>query len=237
MTSDEERMPWAEHLDASPMRRALDDRDAQLSSYDLARRRLAASTRAIIDELVRTTADEDDIAEAAALVDRAAALLSERPHGRPYEGPAEGSITAGRTGFIDHSPFIGPMNPLSPPIKMVIHDDHVVATVTYGQAYEGPPGCLHGGFIAGGFDEVLGFTQSLTGRPGMTGRLEISYRSPTPLYREVRYEGRVVGTEGRKIFTHATLSAGDTLCAEAEGLFITMKPEVYERFLRSRQAD
>ena len=38
-----------------------------------------------------------------------------------------------------------------------------------GPAYEGPPGCVHGGFIAAAFDEVLGSTQSLSGSPGMTG--------------------------------------------------------------------
>jgi acyl-coenzyme A thioesterase PaaI-like protein len=221
-------------LDPSPMLAALRRRDDALTPYDLKRRDLASATRRVTNELVRTTASHEAIAEAAELVERAAELLAAQPHGRPYEGPAEGSITGDRSGFIDHSPFIGPMNPLSPPIEIVFFEDRVEATVTYGQAYEGPPGHLHGGFIAAGFDEVLGFTQSLTGKPGMTGRLEITYRSPTPLHREVRYVGRVTGVDGRKISTHATLSAGDTLCAEAVGLFISMKPDVFERFLRSR---
>lgn len=222
--------------DPDTMNAALAARDEDLTEYDIVRRELAAATRRITNELVRTTADHERIAQAAALVEQAADVLGAGPHGRPYEGPAEGSITGGRSGFVDHSPFIGPMNPLSPPITMVFHEDHVVGTVTYGPAYEGPPGCLHGGFIAAGFDEVLGFTQSLTGQPGMTGRLTIHYRSPTPLYEEVRYVGRVTGMEGRKIHTHATLSAGERLCAEAEGLFISMKPEVFERLLRERWA-
>ena len=104
----------------------------------------------------------------------------------------------------------------------------------YTDPYEGPPGCVHGGFIAAGFDEMLGFAQSLSGQPGMTGRLLVSYRSPTPLHQPVRYEGRVDRVEGRKIFTVATLHHGDTLCAEAEGLFISMKPEVFQRLMRDR---
>jgi acyl-CoA thioesterase FadM len=68
----------------------------------------------------------------------------------------------------------------------------------------------------------------------MTGRLEISYRSPTPLWHELRYEGWVVRVDGRKIHTAATLSHGATLCAEATGLFISMKPEVFNRLLSSR---
>jgi hypothetical protein len=43
--------------------------------------------------------------------------------------------------------------------------------VTFGSAYEGPPGCVHGGYVAAAFDEMLGFVQSLGGNPGMTARL------------------------------------------------------------------
>lgn len=222
--------------DPATMNEALSASRERLTDYDLMRRSLAAATRRITNELVRTTADHDRIARAVELVEEASDVLGAGPHGRAYEGPAEGSITGGPSGFIDHSPFIGPMNPLSPPMTITFHDDHVVGSVTYGPAYEGPPGCLHGGFIAAGFDEVLGFTQSLSGQPGMTGRLTVHYRSPTPLYEEVTYVGRVTGVEGRKIHTHATLSAGERLCAEAEGLFISMKPEVFERLLRERWA-
>ena len=134
--------------------------------------------------------------------------------------------------FIDFSPFIGVLNPLAPPIAVSFDDDgNVIGTCTYGAAYEGPPGCVHGGFIAAGFDEVLGFAQAYSGTPGMTGSLNISYRSPTPLSRAVRYVGRLDRVEGRKIYCSATLHDGDTLCAEAEGLFISMKPEVFQRLL------
>lgn len=110
----------------------------------------------------------------------------------------------------------------------------VVGSAVYGDAYEGPPGCVHGGFIAAGFDEVLGFAQSLSGRPGMTARLEISYRSPTPLHRPVRYAARFDRVDGRKISVSASLHHGDTLCAEATGLFISVKPEVFQRLMRER---
>jgi acyl-coenzyme A thioesterase PaaI-like protein len=93
----------------------------------------------------------------------------------------------------------------------------------YQRQYEGPPSCLHGGLIAAGFDEVLGFAQSLSGQPGMTGKLEVRYRSPTPLFEEVTYEGWLVKVDGRKIFTEGTLKAGDRLCAEASGLFISFR--------------
>lgn len=202
-----------------------------------ARAELAAATRTIIDELMRSTAGDQDLEHAAELVASAAELLRGRTHGRDYVGVAEGSLANGREHFLDFSPFIGLLNPLAPPLTVqYANDSTVIATCTYGAAYEGPPGCLHGGFIAAGFDEVLGFAQGYAGQQGMTAKLEISYRSPTPLFREVRFVGRMDRVEGRKIFTSATLSDGDRLCAEAEGLFISMKPEVFGRLIGLRAA-
>jgi hypothetical protein len=77
--------------------------------------------------------------------------------------------------------------------------------------------------VAAAFDEVLGSTQSLSGAPGMTGRLTVSYRSPTPLETELRFIGWLERVEGRKIFTKGELWAGDRLFAEAEALFISIR--------------
>ena len=201
---------------------------------DDARFRLSAAARQIIVELVSSTATDDAFLAACALVEQAVAVLGERPHGRDYVG-AEASLAEPQDShFLDFSPFVGALNPLAPPISASFVEGAVVGDVIYTDPYEGPPGCVHGGFIAAGFDEMLGFAQSLSGQPGMTARLLVSYRSPTPLHQPVRYEGRVERIEGRKIFTVATLHHGDTLCAEAEGLFISMKPEVFQRLMRDR---
>ncbi len=108
--------------------------------------------------------------------------------------------------FFDHSPFIGRANPLSPPITIDVVDDLVVGRAVFGSAYEGPPGCVHGGYIAAAFDEVLGSAQTFSGSPGMTGSLTVQYRRPTPLHAELRFEGRMVDVRsGRKMFTEGKL--------------------------------
>jgi acyl-coenzyme A thioesterase PaaI-like protein len=117
---------------------------------------------------------------------------------------------------------------------MVARDGRVHGRVVFGSAYEGPPGCLHGGYVAAAFDEVLGFAQSLTGNPGMTGRLVVHYRSPTPLHTELAFEAWVERVDGRKILTGSTLHAGERLCAEAEGLFISIKPGVFKKLIEER---
>ncbi len=217
------------------MRQALNQRVTGHHVNTGARIDLAAATRTIIDELMRSTADDAEFEQASALVVQAAELLRGQAHDRTYVGVAEGSLADSQENFISFSPFIGELNPLAPPISVRFDDqNNVIATCTYGAAYEGPPGCLHGGFIAAGFDEVLGFAQAFSGHPGMTGNLNISYRSPTPLFKEVRFVGRLDHVEGRKIYASATLSVGDRLCAQAEGLFISLKPSVFEKMMAER---
>jgi acyl-coenzyme A thioesterase PaaI-like protein len=192
-------------------------------------RRLAAEVRRAINEAVSTNAPDESVEEAIELVSQAVALLTPQAHDRPYDTPSEASLAGDPMGFLEFSPVFGPSNPVSAPIVISFEGDNVVGTATFGRAFEGPPNCLHGGFIAACFDDVLGVAQSLTGQPGMTGRLTIAYRSPTPLYREVRFVGWVDRVEGRKIFTKGAAYDGDRVCAEAEGLFITVPPE---RFLQ-----
>jgi acyl-coenzyme A thioesterase PaaI-like protein len=197
----------------------------------LIRLELAEATRRLISESLTTVADSDAIGEATRLVAAASALLARLPHGREYES-AEASVTGDPHTSVFVSPFVGSLNPLAPPLLVDMVDDCIIATGVFGDQYEGPPGYVHGGVIAAVFDEVLGFAQSLSGRPGMTGRLTIHYRAPTPLHTELRIDGRVDRVDGRKIFTLGRLFHGDTLCAEAEGLFISMDPQ---RFLDMRE--
>jgi acyl-coenzyme A thioesterase PaaI-like protein len=185
------------------------------------KRRLAAAMRQVIERLVTTEAPEEELRIAADRLEVYAQRLETQPRQFITWGHPEAS-TAGTTGsFFDLSPFIGQANPLAPPIALWVDGDVVRGRVNFGWAYQGPPGHLHGGFIAALFDETLGLTQSLTGRPGMTGTLTVRYRKPTPLGVELRIEGTVQRVDGRKIFTEARLYAGDTLTAEAEGIFIS----------------
>jgi hypothetical protein len=46
--------------------------------------------------------------------------------------------------------------------------------------------------------------------------------------------GWVEKVEGRKIFTKGTAHNGETLCAESEGLFLSMPAELMERLKKGR---
>lgn len=200
------------------------------------RAELSGACRRIIDELASSTAPSDAFAQARDLLQQAVAILADADHGRPYEG-GEGSLAHYQEHmFIDHSPLVGPLNPLAPPIAISADGTKVTGEVTFGDAYEGPPGCVHGGFIAAGFDEVLGLAQGMSGRPGMTARLTVQYRSPSPLHQALHFVGDIENIDGRKIFTKGELRvvADGRLCAEAEGLFISMNPEIFQRLMNGR---
>ncbi len=201
------------------------------------RRRLAAVMRAVIDRLVQIDASEDELTAAADRLERYAEQLARHPRSQRYESWAETSPAGDAGAFFDQSPIIGLANPLAPPIRVEADADgeRVHGHVTFGAAYEGPPGCVHGGWVAAAFDEVLGFANSLSGNPGMTGTLTIRYRRPTPLHTKLRFEARFDRMEGRKIFTSGELYAGDVLTAESEGIFIAVDREIFRALYEQRQ--
>jgi acyl-coenzyme A thioesterase PaaI-like protein len=130
------------------------------------------------------------------------------------------------SGHADFSPLLGRANPLAPPMEFSIDSSgdvpKVCADVTFGHAYEGPPGHVHGGIVAAAFDELLGATQAMSGSPGMTANLGVNYRAPTPLHVPLHFESTLDSVEGRKIRTSGRLFNGDVLCAESTGLFISI---------------
>jgi len=227
------------------------DRLAELppTEHRLAMRRLAGAARRIIELMSSSAADAAELDAAADRLEEVAAVLAALPSGSTYEGFAEaanaGEALAERrrlyeTGDpeawaqFDFSPFIGLANPMSPPLVLRHEDERIVADVTFGSAYEGPPSCVHGGYVAAAFDEVLGAAQSLSGTQGMTASLRVDYRSPTPLHQPLVVTAWLDRREGRKIWVRGEMLAGERLTAEAEGLFIAFDPEKFLALLAAR---
>lgn len=219
------------------MQRMWDPTKATASEMWKQKRRLADAMRLVIDRLVPSNAPVDELVQAADALERYAEQLKKHPRLTRVLGHAE-SANAGDVGaFFDQSPMIGLANPLAPPITIYKSGDaSAAATATFGTAYEGPPGSVHGGFVAAAFDEVLGFVQSLGGNPGFTGTLTVKYRAPTPLHTELRFDAQLVRVEERKTFCTSQLHAGEMLCAEAEGIFVKAKPGKLEELQAKRSA-
>jgi acyl-coenzyme A thioesterase PaaI-like protein len=228
--TDDRRIPgtWPEQLAG--------DATAQLTPKRAASRRLGGAMRDVIERLVSTEAPIEVLHEAADALIEIAARFEGYPSGGLYEGFAESANAGNPRAMFDHSPLLGKTNPLAPPIDLEIFDDHVKGFVTFGSAYEGPPGCVHGGFVAAAFDEVLGVAQSLSGTQGMTAFLHVDYRRPTPLRTRLEYVGEIDRVEGRKIFTRGRVLAGETVTAEAQALFISLDPSRFAELRARREA-
>lgn len=104
-------------------------------------------------------------------------------------------------------------------------DEHSVrATVTFGRYFRGSGGAVHGGAIPLLLDEVLGRLANSGDKPfARTAYLNTNYRALTPVDQELALSAWTVSEDGRKLILRAELRHGDTLCADAEGLFVIVR--------------
>jgi acyl-CoA thioesterase FadM len=70
----------------------------------------------------------------------------------------------------------------------------------------------------------------------MTGTLVVRYRRPTPLHTPLRFTAEYLRSEGRKLYTEARVHAGNVLCAEAEGIFVSIARERFAELESERAA-
>ncbi|HXZ86795.1 MAG TPA: PaaI family thioesterase [Myxococcota bacterium] len=206
------------------------DSKEQLAKWR-ARRRLGDALRRALARLFERNLPEAELLAAADAVERYADGLTRYPK-LGYALFRDENVNAGDVmAYYDKSPIIGLASPVAGPVIAYMRgDDRVEARVTFGTAHEGAPGCVHGGIVAGVFDEVLSFTQPAKGQPGVTASLTIRYRAPTPLGRELIFEAELDRTEGRKIYAKGRCRAGDVITAEAEALFIRITDERRKTF-------
>jgi acyl-coenzyme A thioesterase PaaI-like protein len=117
--------------------------------------------------------------------------------------------------YVDHSRDVGDYNPCFPQYRLDCADDAAVGTVTFPVCYEGPPGIVHGGFLAVFFDCVLQQLNCDLGLAGKTTNLAVRYRRPTPLLTPLRVTATRT-LDGDRIRSRAELLHDDELLCTAE---------------------
>ena len=63
--------------------------------------------------------------------------------------------------FLAFDPILGKLNPLAPPLEISVEDQVAVGKVNFGVPYEGAHGHVHGGFIAGAFDDTIVYSLAI----------------------------------------------------------------------------
>lgn len=187
----------------------------------VAKRRVANAIKQLSEVLVTSSPSTEKMHAIAEQLELTAAEFRGAP--RIY-GRADWAQSGehGSFGQVSHelNPLAGWSNPLAPPINNWIEGDAALGTCQCGWAYEGPPGSVHGGFVAAIFDQFLGMAQVLGGQPGMTAYLHVNYHQRTPLNTELKLEGKLVKVEGRKTIMRGEMFAEGVMTASAEGLFV-----------------
>lgn len=196
-----------------------------------ARVRAAAALRRLGNELIVHQVDDGLLTHIAELAEDWADQVGAQPQrGHAFHLPdaqlfersmIEGPGARSPTGFPD-SLVSGLANPHSLAAQTWREGEEAVLAVVLGPTAEGAPSRAHGGVVAALIDEAMGSVLSIVGTPAFTGRLTITYRSPTPIGVRIEVRARLAGRQGRKLTIAASACCPEGLVAEAEGLFVAV---------------
>jgi hypothetical protein len=114
--------------------------------------------------------------------------------------------------YLDHSRDIGAYNACFPAYQIHVDGDRASGTVAFPIVYEGPPGLVHGGFLAVFFDTIVQHHNCDVGLTGKTTSVAVTYRRPTPLLAELEFEVDRSVAGGRIASTARLLAGGSVLC-------------------------
>lgn len=194
--------------------------DPTPSPRRLRKHALADALRDLITDVLRMdveAAEESALDQAEQLLGLAGRRIAELPR---VPWGVEGADPGIDASLFERSPLSGRSNALAAPLRMTRDGDRTLAHATYSAAYEGPPGCVHGGHVIAAFDDVLGVAQAVSGTAGLTGTLSVRLLRPTPLFERIDYEAGVSSQEGRKIEAWGKSTLDGAVLAEATAVFV-----------------
>jgi len=188
---------------------------------------LADDLRRLTEVMLRVAALPAELSEQVEQLQQDVRALEHRlsPHAPGDRMPRMGAEPAGTRPYYVQGPVIGRHHPLQPIFELQQTDGVTRGRVNFGVTYEGPPGCVHGGFVAFFFDQILGQHNIRAQIPAMTGTLRVRYRRATPLLTDLDFEVRSQRHGERKVVTRGQLSEAGQVVAEAEGLFVVPRED------------
>jgi acyl-coenzyme A thioesterase PaaI-like protein len=192
----------------------------QAAEHDRVHAALTRATRGLVEAQLLTEVDHGEVEAVTAELER----LTERLRARQRTGALGVELGPGEREVRNHgNTVMGLRNPFAviDMERRVVGDDRrVTHQIRLGPLCEGPPGLVHGGVSALVLDQVLGEAAAVGGAPGMTGRLTLHYRRPTPLG-DLTVSARLESSEGRKSVVRGELrDPSGQVTVEAEALFV-----------------
>lgn len=144
----------------------------------------------------------------------------------PDSAPRIGADDDGRRRvYLDHATDIGAFNPCFPEYRFDHLDGEIASgTVTFPLVYEGPPGLVHGGFLAVFFDCVMQHHNCVAGLSGKTRSLQVTFRRRAPVLTQLRF-GIVRCEVHRGIISTARLLLDDEVLCVGEANTLALAPD------------
>jgi len=174
-------------------------------------------------------------------VDAMIAKFAEWEHELAAAAPTDNAPRIGvaaddpRRVYLNHATDIGAYNPCFPEYRFDHLDDEKAAgRVYFPLVYEGPPGLVHGGFLGVFFDCVIQHQNCVAGLSGKTRTLTVTFRRPTPVLTELRFD--IVRSQvERGIASTARLLLDDEVLCSGEVNTLASPPDKLSTFQFGRR--
>lgn len=188
-----------------------------------AARELVTAVRGLMVVASITDVDAPTMHKATQLVSCAHEMLAARVLARGRREHLDRSAIARLRGGEPWEVFTH--NPMGIPLRISASETEATATVMTTALFEGPPGIVHGGFVAAMLDALLSTLVQAQDIRAVTVRLDVRFRRAVATGTQLHLRGTVEAVEGRKVRAVGRIRADDDLVAEAEALFITIAGE------------
>lgn len=177
--------------------------------------------RTLLDLLLRQPDDAAVAAEVEQLLGRAVTVLEDSAAKATPSPPFHEMTLPDWKRFADRSMVSGPIHPFALPLEMRLEDGKAVAPANLGLPYQGPPGRVHGGYVAVMLDHVMGFAcGQLAHGQVFTRTLTVDYDAATPLLTDLTVEAEVERVDGRKFWVTGLIRTADEVTVRAHGLWL-----------------
>ena len=112
-------------------------------------------------------------------------------------------------------------NPLGLHLSFRMENSEVKAPFTPQAEHQGWPGFMHGGLVATMLDEAMGWATMSHGIWAVTGKINVRYRDPVPLFQPVTVVGMIEKNRGRWVTVRAEIrSSTGAVLSEADAIFM-----------------
>jgi hypothetical protein len=198
---------------------------------------LGRSLRELIHRMLTVESLPDSLALEVVSLREQLEAVSDRIAAHERTDPApriRNEAVTGKRPYYVQGGLVGEHNPIAPLFDLRHADGVTSGTVRFGVGYEGPPGSVHGGFVALFFDQILGQHNILLAIPAMTAKLEVRYRRPTPVLTDLQFEVHTTEITDRRVVNAGWIMDGGKRVSEARATFARPRPGNFMAHMQKR---